>query len=120
MQILCKSSTILNGDIDLAQQLVEWMEDGKFGCKLCYRASVDGWGAIDFHRKCDDVAPTVTLIKCGSNIFGGYNDQSWKPIHVLTLSGILRLFSYNQMTTLYFMTQYIDLLQMHHFFFAGK
>ena len=82
------SSTILNDDIDLAQQLVQWMEDEKFGWQLCYRASDDGWRAEDFHRKCDDVGPTVTLVNCKSNIFGGYTDQNWKPS-----PGILKLFS---------------------------
>ena len=77
----------MNGDIDLVQQLVQWVEDEKFGWQLCYRASDDGWGAEDFHRKCDDVRPTVTLVKCENNIFGGYTDKSWKPL------GILKLFS---------------------------
>ena len=102
---LFTSSTILNGDIDLVQQLVQWVEDEKFGWQLCYRASDDGWKAEDFHEKCDDVGPTVTLVKCKNNIFGGYTDQSWKPPRQLfTAFGILRLFFYNQMATLYLMT----------------
>ena len=75
MKSLCEWSKILNGDIDLARQLVEWVE---FGWQLCYRASDDGWSSLDFHRKCDDVGPTVTLVKCGDNIFGGYTNESWK------------------------------------------
>ena len=98
MQLLRESSTILNGDIDLVQQLVQWMEDEKFGWQLCYRASDDGWGTEDFHSKCDDVGPTVTLVKCENNIFGGYTDQSWKPTRpVLVLSGIFKLFAISQM-----------------------
>jgi hypothetical protein len=54
------------------------VEDKKFGWQLCYRGSDDGWRAGDFHRKCDDVGPTVILVKCGTNVFGGYTDQSWK------------------------------------------
>ena len=88
MQILREASTILNGDIDLAQQLAQWVEDGRFGWKLCYRASDDGWGAQDFHRKCDDVGPTVTLVKCKNNIFGGYTDQSWKEPHIKGISAL--------------------------------
>ena len=68
---------ILNGDIDLAQQLAQWIEDEKFGWHLCYRASDDGWKAQDFHKKCDHVGSTVTLVRCENNIFGGYTDQSW-------------------------------------------
>ena len=79
MESLLGTSTILGGDRDLAQQLVEWVEDKKFRWQLCYQASRDSWGSLAFHRKCDDVGPTVTLIKCGTNIFGGYTDRSWEP-----------------------------------------
>ena len=85
----------MNHDIDLVQQLVQWVEDEKFGWQLCYRASDDGWKAKDFHRKCDDVGSTVTLVKCKNNIFGGYTDQSWKT----STPGILNNFSYDQMMT---------------------
>ena len=78
VQPLLENSTILDGDIDDARQLVVWMKDKKFGWQICYRASEDGWGSANFHRKCDDVGPTVTLIKCGTNVFGGFTDQSWK------------------------------------------
>ena len=78
VQSLLQRSTILDGNFEKAQQLVEWVEDEKFSWKICYRASVDGWKGEDFHRKCDDVGPTVTLVKCGRNVFGGYADQSWE------------------------------------------
>ena len=78
LQSLLERSTILGGIIGDAKQLVEWVEDQRFGWKLCYRASVDGWKGEDFHRKCDDVGSTVTLVKCGTNVFGGYTYQSWK------------------------------------------
>ena len=87
MQTLRKASTILNGDIDLVQQLAQWVEDEKFSWQLCYRASDDGWRAEDFHRKCDDVAPTVTVVKCKNNIFGGYTDQCWKEPRVPLIIG---------------------------------
>ncbi|XP_028392005.1 E3 ubiquitin-protein ligase TRIM33-like [Dendronephthya gigantea] len=79
LQSLLERSIILDGDSSLAQPLSHWMEDKYFGWQLCYRASRDGWRGEDFHRKCDDVGPTVTLVKCGINVFGGYTDQSWKP-----------------------------------------
>ena len=78
MTSLLGTSSILGGDNDLAQRLVEWVEDKKFRWQRCYQASRNGWGSADFHRTCDDVGPTVTLVKCGTNIFGGYTDQSWK------------------------------------------
>ncbi|XP_028392187.1 uncharacterized protein LOC114516805 [Dendronephthya gigantea] len=77
VQSLFESSTILEDNIEHAKQLVEWVEDKKFSWQLCYRASRDGWKAQDFHKKCDDVGPTVTLVKCGTNVFGGFTDRSW-------------------------------------------
>ncbi|XP_028392215.1 uncharacterized protein LOC114516827 [Dendronephthya gigantea] len=78
IQSLLDNSTILDGNFEHAKQLVEWVDDHKFTWQLCYRASRDGWKGEDFHRKCDEVGPTVTLVKCGINVFGGFTDQSWK------------------------------------------
>ena len=44
---------------------------------LLYRASVHGWDSSKFHTNCDDSGPTVTVIKSGNNIFGGFTEQSW-------------------------------------------
>ena len=43
----------------------------------CWRAMTDGWAAFTFHSNCDGKGPTVTVIKVGSYIFGGYTDMSW-------------------------------------------
>ena len=43
----------------------------------CWRASVDGWAASTFHSRCDSKGPTVTIIKVGKYIFGGYTSVSW-------------------------------------------
>ena len=80
LQTLLENSIILDCNIGYAKQLVEWLEDRTFGWKLCYRASLDGWKGEDFHRRCDDVGATVTLVECGTNVFGGYTDRSWKGI----------------------------------------
>ena len=45
--------------------------------KLCWRASVDGWAARTFHSRCDDMGPTVTIIRVGKYIFGGYTSVPW-------------------------------------------
>ena len=45
---------------------------------LIYRGTRDGFGSEDFHRKCDCVAKTVTIVKTtNGNIFGGYTDLPW-------------------------------------------
>ena len=43
----------------------------------CYRAVKDGFGAHTFHEKCPNHAVTVTLVKVGKYIFGGFADQRW-------------------------------------------
>ncbi|CAH3166289.1 unnamed protein product, partial [Porites lobata] len=46
--------------------------------KRCWRASVDGWAASTFHSQCDGKGPTVTIIRVGRYIFGGYTSKSWR------------------------------------------
>lgn len=47
---------------------------------LLYRASRDGFGAVDFHSKCDSHANTVTIIQTSKGfILGGYTQASWMP-----------------------------------------
>ena len=46
--------------------------------KLIYRASVDGQMGKDFHSKCDNIFPTLSLFKTKSNKkFGGYTESNW-------------------------------------------
>ena len=48
--------------------------------ELNYRASRDGFDAMDFHKKCDGIANTLTVIKSeNGNIFGGFTEQKWHP-----------------------------------------
>ena len=44
---------------------------------LCYRASTHGWAANTFHSRCDGKRDTVTIIKKGEYLFGGYTDITW-------------------------------------------
>ena len=44
---------------------------------LCYRATAHGWGVRSFHRRCDGKQTTVTIIKNGEYVFGGYTDIPW-------------------------------------------
>lgn len=46
--------------------------------KLLYRGSSDGFGALNFHAKCDDKPKTFTIVKTtNSNIIGGYTEATW-------------------------------------------
>ena len=73
-------SVILSSDH--REPLVNWLQESQAiitngSDKLLYRASRDGWASSNFHSCCDNKGPTVTVIKSGNYIFGGYADQSW-------------------------------------------
>jgi hypothetical protein len=46
---------------------------------LLWRSSRDGFGAADFHGRCDGHAPTLTLIlDTEGNVFGGFTPVEWE------------------------------------------
>jgi hypothetical protein len=46
--------------------------------ELLLRGSRDGFGATDFHKRCDNKEATVILVKSTTNhIFGGFAPKSW-------------------------------------------
>ena len=45
--------------------------------RLLFRASRDGFAASLFHSKCDNKGPTITVVKSGENIFGGFTENAW-------------------------------------------
>ncbi len=48
--------------------------------KLLFRGSRDGLTSFKFHRICDNISPTVTIVKVknSNEILGGYNPIGWK------------------------------------------
>ena len=64
------------------QTLINWLKDTMKNASddyvLLYRASRNGWNASNFHACCDNKGPTVTVVKSGNFIFGGYTDQQWE------------------------------------------
>ena len=45
---------------------------------LLYQASRDGFGALNFHSKCDDKPNTLTIVQTtNGNIFGGFTSAQW-------------------------------------------
>ena len=70
-------SSILYGEHGYGALIKSWV--GKVvAAKLCWRATRDGWAASTFHSKCNYKKPTVTLVKVGKYIFGGYATESWE------------------------------------------
>ena len=75
-----KDSVILSSD--QRQTLIKWLKEtltsASHNYVLLYRASRNGWTAANFHSFCDNKGPTVTVVKNGNYIFGGYTKQSWE------------------------------------------
>ena len=75
-----KDSMILSSD--QRETLVNWLKESQAitndSDKLLYRASRDGWAASNFHSCCDNKGPTVTVVKNGNYIFGGYTEENWQ------------------------------------------
>ena len=46
--------------------------------RLLFRASRDGFAASVFHSKCDHKGATITVVKSGGSIFGGFTENPWK------------------------------------------
>ena len=50
----------------------------KFKPNLLFRATRDGDNGLIFHKKCDNIKDTLTLVKTKTgNIFGGYTSETW-------------------------------------------
>ena len=46
--------------------------------ELLYQASIDGFGRINFHKKCDGKKNTIVLVITDNNrIFGGFTELEW-------------------------------------------
>ena len=76
-------SVILANDVSKMTQLNNWLlphlqSSDRSYWKLCFRASIHGWRSRTFHSYCDNKGPTVTIVRVGIYIFGGYNDNSWQ------------------------------------------
>ena len=72
-----RESTILT-NVDHRKILKGWLPEAMVGeWRLLFRASRDGFAASTFHSKCDNKGPTVTVVKSGENIFGGFTEKPW-------------------------------------------
>lgn len=62
---------------DHRKLLKRWLPNQGVEWQLLFRASRDGFTAQAFHSRCDNKGPTVTIVKSGDNIFGGFTEISW-------------------------------------------
>ena len=80
--LLVKPQLIDDSVILSNQQMLELMNLCKLPLNLkwslIYRATRDGFGAADFHSKCDTSCNSLVIIRAkNGNVFGGYTERSW-------------------------------------------
>ena len=74
------NSTILAGNTNFLGNLSHFLSPAVGNSSqwlLCHRASTHGWAVKTFHERCDNKNHTVTIIKNGQYVFGGYTDIAW-------------------------------------------
>jgi hypothetical protein len=77
------NSNNLIGDIITNEEqyhlICDWINKEKsFKFKLLYKGTKDGDTIEIFHNKCDNQAPTISIIKStDGQVFGGYTSKSW-------------------------------------------
>lgn len=78
---LWKASTIIAGNLYYYSNLHQFLKPAAGSHPqwlLCYRASTHGWSVSTFHNRCDGKPNTVTIVKAGQYVFGGYTDIPWE------------------------------------------
>ncbi|KXJ12847.1 hypothetical protein AC249_AIPGENE8822 [Exaiptasia diaphana] len=79
-----ETSTILNGRQNYITTLNSYLATAVPNSKTsdwirCWHAAEDGWDTrYSFHPQCDGKRTTVTIIRVGQHVFGGFADKSWQ------------------------------------------
>ena len=76
VQRMFEDSKILT-DEEYRRLLKGWLPPLKGDWRLLVRDSRDGF-AVKTGSKCDNQVPTLTIVKSGNYIFGGFTELSWK------------------------------------------
>ena len=81
-----KSSLITQYDMEKLKEWIPKPEQSITNClrmKLIFRGSRDGFGSEIFHNKCNNIFPTLSVIKSEyGKIFGGYTTATWEGVGV--------------------------------------
>ena len=87
-----QSSILRNRNISYTNSLISFFTVRSRFIR-CWHAPSHGCDPSTFHRLCDGRGPTVTIIRVGSYIFGGYTDKSWTTRKYFIIVLILQLIS---------------------------
>ena len=73
-------SAIFGGKLIYEEQLQYWLQTVSPAKRWqrCWHGKTNGFAASTFHSRCDGKGPTITIVRVGNYIFGGYTDQSWE------------------------------------------
>jgi len=78
LRLFAGSQILVNDHACLQRQLAAWAGAPKTPWRLLYRASTHGFSADAFHRNCDSIAPTYTIVLGAlGELCGGYSDVAW-------------------------------------------
>jgi len=91
-----KNSLIITGNALYESRLHEFLTPvvgSNPSWVLCYRSSTHGWASSTFHSRCDGKRNTVTIIKKGQYVFGGYTDITWESSGGYTATSNAFIFS---------------------------
>ena len=80
---LSENSLIIKNNIKKQNTIINWikkkLKKDHIKFELEFRMSENGTKSVDFHKICDDIGPTLILIKTTKNkIFGGFTNLNWK------------------------------------------
>ena len=75
-----KYSVIVGNNPEYLANLINWINPRRSenDWELCWRASRGDLDNTKFHSLCDEKGPTITIVKVGNYIFGGYTSLSWR------------------------------------------
>ena len=75
-----KYSVIVGNNPEYLANLINWINPRRSenDWELCWRASRGDLDNNKFHSLCDEKGPTITIVKVGNYIFGGYTSLSWR------------------------------------------
>ena len=75
-QFICESAIVSSGQMTELMSLCQFSLNQEW--KLIYRATRDGFGATDFHSKCDRYQNSLMIIKSTKGyVFGSYTEKNW-------------------------------------------
>lgn len=59
--------------------LREWTGRPRLNIKLIFKASRDGFKALEFHTKCENISPSIVVVKTEfGSLIGGYTEMPWE------------------------------------------